>query len=521
MAGTGGIADRRARADQAHRRADDGEPLVRPHARLPQPARGPRTRSTGSEATSPTSTPARRTRSTTSTAPQFTREPLDPCHGAACVAQQISGGMGGFVANFVETNRPDPEHAGLVMGYYDAEDLPVYAHLARRVRRLRPLVQLDPRLDLAQPALRAHRPLRRQRRQPSGPPIYDLPSFVRHLDDAHVSWRWYSHDPATLRAADGTYRARATSTASPTSTAARAVTDPPGGGGLPEKGALPRRRGRGQAARGVVDRPELRRPAASSSPELQRRPPAVGRARRPGAGADRLPRAAQRARRGTARCWSSPTTSTAASTTTSRHPRPPDDDPRFRRYGVRVPALVVSPLVPGRVAGLGTSCSTTRRSSRRSSRASAPARRRDPGMGGSRGGGQPPRRAAHAQRAAQRPGAVARPAGARRALPRAPLRGAHAAPAAPDRGGRAAAAARRVTSRDRRRSARAAPARTAGRAHPLTAASAGASTRGRSVSAACSRKASTSRAARASDQPRWRTAISAAASMARSPACAP
>ena len=35
-------------------------------------------------------------------------------------------------------------------------------------------------------------------------PLYDVAAFTRHLDDE--DWRWYSHDPATLRVADGTYR---------------------------------------------------------------------------------------------------------------------------------------------------------------------------------------------------------------------------------------------------------------------------------------------------------------------------
>jgi len=37
-------------------------------------------------------------------------------------------------------------------------------------------------------------------------PIYALPTFVRHLDEAGVTWRWYSFDPGTLRAADPEYR---------------------------------------------------------------------------------------------------------------------------------------------------------------------------------------------------------------------------------------------------------------------------------------------------------------------------
>ena len=38
------------------------------------------------------------------------------------------------------------------------------------------------------------------------PPLYHQPSFVRHLDAHHVPWRWYSFDPGTLRLADVHYR---------------------------------------------------------------------------------------------------------------------------------------------------------------------------------------------------------------------------------------------------------------------------------------------------------------------------
>jgi phospholipase C len=38
------------------------------------------------------------------------------------------------------------------------------------------------------------------------PPIYALPSFLRYLDAGGVDWRWYSFDPGTLRAADPEYR---------------------------------------------------------------------------------------------------------------------------------------------------------------------------------------------------------------------------------------------------------------------------------------------------------------------------
>jgi len=37
------------------------------------------------------------------------------------------------------------------------------------------------------------------------PPLYHQPSFTRHLDAHRISWRWYSFDPGTLRLADAHY----------------------------------------------------------------------------------------------------------------------------------------------------------------------------------------------------------------------------------------------------------------------------------------------------------------------------
>jgi len=131
---------------------------------------------------------------------------LDPCHGGACVAQQIAGEMGGFVANFVEMNRPDPEHIGLVMGYYDAEDLPVYAHLAEEFAVCDRWFSSLPGSTWPNRLYSLTGRCDGSAENREGLPIYDLPSFARQLDAHGVSWRWYSHDPATLRLADGRYR---------------------------------------------------------------------------------------------------------------------------------------------------------------------------------------------------------------------------------------------------------------------------------------------------------------------------
>jgi phospholipase C len=143
---------------------------------------------------------------------QFSGEAEDPDHAGRSVDEQLAGGGAGFVANFarisgqraLQLNRPAPD-PGLVMGYYDADDLPVYDHLAAdycvvdRWFSSVPGATWPNRLyALAGQAAGS--------RDDASPPIYELPSFVRYLDRSNVSWRWYSFDPATLRAADPAYR---------------------------------------------------------------------------------------------------------------------------------------------------------------------------------------------------------------------------------------------------------------------------------------------------------------------------
>jgi phospholipase C len=47
----------------------------------------------------------------------------DPCHGRACIAEQVSNNMGGFVSNFAK-QRPKAKLVDVVMGYYNGSDLP-------------------------------------------------------------------------------------------------------------------------------------------------------------------------------------------------------------------------------------------------------------------------------------------------------------------------------------------------------------------------------------------------------------
>jgi phospholipase C len=136
---------------------------------------------------------------------------LDPDHAAAAVDQQIAGGsMGGFVASaaaiLASRGEPDGDPA-CVMGYYDGSDAPVYDHLAEefavcdRWFASVPGATLPNRLY----ALCGVAAGSRDDRPSHVPPLYHQPSFARHLDAHHVPWRWYSFDPGTLRLADAHY----------------------------------------------------------------------------------------------------------------------------------------------------------------------------------------------------------------------------------------------------------------------------------------------------------------------------
>ncbi len=148
---------------------------------------------------------------------------LDPGHDHRDTAEQLSDSNGGFVRNYakvLERNKrsyPDypPDLAfdvSSVLGYQTAADVPVYDYVAQNFlvcdrwfssvpgptwpnrlyavtggvgRRVSPLVAPVP--SFLQDA-----------------PLYNRPAFVRWLSDD--DWRWYSHDPATLRLLDSRYR---------------------------------------------------------------------------------------------------------------------------------------------------------------------------------------------------------------------------------------------------------------------------------------------------------------------------
>jgi phospholipase C len=155
---------------------------------------------------------------------------LDPDHSPRGVRVQLGPGYtkdgplnGGFVRSYIESRKP-ADNVGkdlwpVPMGYYTSKDVPVYDHLARQYcvcdrwyssipgdtwpNRLYATAGIDG--DRIAPSdlwkqLTGLPPLRRLRSMP----LFDVPAFTRHLADRQ--WRWYAHDPATLRLVDSRYR---------------------------------------------------------------------------------------------------------------------------------------------------------------------------------------------------------------------------------------------------------------------------------------------------------------------------
>ncbi len=128
----------------------------------------------------------------------------DPAHDGPSIAAQLSNQNGGFVANYAK-ERPAAGDKGIVMGYYNGDDLPTYDHLAREYCVCDRWFSSVPGATWPN---RLYAVAGKAAGSKNGKklPIYDLPSFVRHLQRRKVSWRWYAHDISTLRLIDSKYR---------------------------------------------------------------------------------------------------------------------------------------------------------------------------------------------------------------------------------------------------------------------------------------------------------------------------
>ena len=117
--------------------------------------------------------------------------------------------MDGFAASFAHTlkrrNVPNPD-PGVVMQYYNDADLPVYHHLSEnfcvcdRWHSSVPGATWPNRLYALTGGADGSRD-----DKPKPPPIYGRNAFIRHLDAADISWRWYAYDVGTLRCVDHEY----------------------------------------------------------------------------------------------------------------------------------------------------------------------------------------------------------------------------------------------------------------------------------------------------------------------------
>jgi phospholipase C len=156
---------------------------------------------------------------------------LDPCHSPGCVHKQLKDDNTGFVKNFAETRvneegKPvelDPEFLRVPMGHYSAEHLPVYAHLAHNFcvcdawhasipgdtwPNRQYSIAGEAGKSVTQHTGLFHDIIDGLKKVGVGSlgnlPIFEVEAFTRQLKDEQ--WRWYSHDPATLRAVDKRYR---------------------------------------------------------------------------------------------------------------------------------------------------------------------------------------------------------------------------------------------------------------------------------------------------------------------------
>jgi phospholipase C len=137
---------------------------------------------------------------------------IDPQHSSTAIDTQVANGdMSGFVASAAATLADDGVEDGdpsCVMGYYDGADVPVYDHLAAQFAVCDRWFASVPGATLPNRlyALSGAAAGSRDDRPSYIPPLYHQASFIRHLDAHRVPWRWYSFDPGTLRLADVRYR---------------------------------------------------------------------------------------------------------------------------------------------------------------------------------------------------------------------------------------------------------------------------------------------------------------------------
>jgi phospholipase C len=271
----------------------------------------------------------------------------DPDHSGEGVETQMRGDNNGFVKSYVES-RPREKQAAVaaqpevfVMGYYEADDVRTYDHLAThfcvcdRWFASVPGATWPNRLY----ALCGQSGGRKDNKKLFGKldwPLHHYPSFVRELDTRNVDWRWYHArsadlEPPTIAVADMRYLV-----------------------GHSQHLAL------FDQAEPVTGEPSFLDDARNGSlPSVAWIDPDFGVTKRGAASDDHPPADVTHGQAFIRQVYNavieSPTWErTLLIITYDEHggffdhvvpPPAPDDEPHMRRYGIRVPALIVSPLV--------------------------------------------------------------------------------------------------------------------------------------------------------------------------------
>lgn len=134
----------------------------------------------------------------------------DPCHTGTCVDQQLLHDNGGFVQNYYDRHPDDPD-PGIVMGYYQASDLPTFDFLAREFSisdRWFASVRGSTwpnRLYLTSGKAAGSRDNK------TFGFLYRNKSWVRHLDANGVTWKGYgdaAYGHCSIRFTDENYRSQ-------------------------------------------------------------------------------------------------------------------------------------------------------------------------------------------------------------------------------------------------------------------------------------------------------------------------
>jgi phospholipase C len=126
---------------------------------------------------------------------------LDPRHGGADTDEQLDDANGGFVRNIARAYPKQSEYWPTPMGHYNARDLPTYDFLAREFTVCDRWFASVPGATYPN-RLYAFTGGSDGKREHRNPPIYNRATLVRHLDAARVSWHYYFHDLPLLATYD-------------------------------------------------------------------------------------------------------------------------------------------------------------------------------------------------------------------------------------------------------------------------------------------------------------------------------